>query len=536
MSMLQMSISAAVMIFIITVIRALAINRLPKKTFIVLWGIVLLRLLVPFSLPSPISVYSFANRQATIQISGTPIAYVLPGVQTAALPAAAPDAGISLWAWIWGIGSGICILYFAASYIRCRREFRTSQTVGNEFTAAWLAEHNCRRHVTIRQTGGITAPLTYGIFRPVILMPALTDWTDTEKLNYVLAHEYVHIRRFDGVTKLLFTAALCIHWFNPLVWVMYILANRDLELSCDEKVVRIFGETVKSAYALTLINMAEKSSGLTPLCNHFSKNAIEERIEAIMKIKKTTAFTFVIACTVVGVLGSTLATSAAAGSTSKVPSYIKEDTAVKEDISVSDNGSYAYKFLPAPELYEKYSAYGINISEDGKVLLYNGEKVKLFVDEYADAQAFYYDEEGTMSLAVERNTLGEITGVYTISEEDAQQYRKVFFEGDINSETHTDGTKWEQYLPYGISFSEEENILYYNGQKVRLFVDEKAGIFDTLWNDEDGTVDLSVVRDASGQITRLDTISKEKVQEYFDEAARYEQEVLERVKKLYPDD
>ena len=91
----------------------------------------------------------------------------------------------------------------------------------------------------------------------------------------------------------------------------------------------MFGETMKSAYALTLIDMEEKKSGLTPLCNHFSKNAIEERIEAIMKIKKTTVCSMIIACAVVAVVGSSFATSAAAAGIPDDFVYIKDRSQVR---------------------------------------------------------------------------------------------------------------------------------------------------------------------------------------------------------------
>ena len=141
-----------------------------------------------------------------------------------------------------------------------------------------------KRPILVRQSDRISAPLTYGIFRPVILMPKKMDWKNEKQLQYVLSHEYVHICRYDTVTKLIATLALCIHWFNPFVWVMYILFNRDIELACDESVIRQFGEKSKSAYSLMLINMEATKSGLLPFCNNFSKNAIEERITAVMKI------------------------------------------------------------------------------------------------------------------------------------------------------------------------------------------------------------------------------------------------------------
>ena len=92
-------------------------------------------------------------------------------------------------------------------------------------------------------------------------MPKKTDWTDETALRYVLEHEFVHIQRFDVLSKLLLIAAVCVHRFNPLVWVMYVLANRDLELSCDETVLRRFGGDVRAAYARVLIRMEAARGG-----------------------------------------------------------------------------------------------------------------------------------------------------------------------------------------------------------------------------------------------------------------------------------
>lgn len=103
-----------------------------------------------------------------------------------------------------------------------------------------------------------------------------TAWNSEETLHYLLAHELVHIKRFDIVTKIVLAVALCIHWFNPLVWVMYVLENRDIELSCDETVTQQFGENTRAVYAKVLISMEKTRSGFTPLCNNFSRNAIEE--------------------------------------------------------------------------------------------------------------------------------------------------------------------------------------------------------------------------------------------------------------------
>lgn len=182
--------------------------------------------------------------------------------------------------------------------------------VENEFVRQWLAEHPLRRKITIRQSGAVRSPLTFGILHPVILMPKKTNWEDGDALRYVLAHEFVHIRRFDAVTKLLLTVAVCLHWFNPLVWTMYTLANRDIELSCDEAVIRQFGRDTRAAYAMTLIRMEEVNSGFAPLGSYFSKNPMEERITAIMKMKKTTLTTLALAAVLVSGTATAFAASA----------------------------------------------------------------------------------------------------------------------------------------------------------------------------------------------------------------------------------
>ncbi len=144
-------------------------------------------------------------------------------------------------------------------------------------------------------------------------MPKKTNWEDKDALRYVLAHEFVHIRRFDAVTKLLLTAAVCLHWFNPLVWAMYTLANRDIELSCDEAVIRQFGRDTRAAYAMTLIRMEEVNSGFAPLGSYFSKNPMEERITAIMKMRKTTLTSLALAAVLISGTATAFAASAPAG-------------------------------------------------------------------------------------------------------------------------------------------------------------------------------------------------------------------------------
>ena len=105
-------------------------------------------------------------------------------------------------------------------------------------------------------------------------------------LTSVLTHEYIHIRRFDTAAKILLAAVLCVYWFHPMVWVMVMLANRDMELACDEGVLRTLGEKQRAGYALSLLDMEERKSRGFTLCSHFSRYAIEERTLSIMRYQK----------------------------------------------------------------------------------------------------------------------------------------------------------------------------------------------------------------------------------------------------------
>ena len=313
MSILQMSISAAILIPVIAVIRALSIHHLPKITFVALWGLVLLRLLIPFSIPLPFNIpiadraaalFTAEDSQALIQ--NTPAGasesrIIMDTVYATTVPAPSNSTPqISPVVIIWLTGMMICALFFLITHLRCRREYQTALPLENETVNEWLRVQRFKRPIQVRYSDRINAPMTCGIWKPVILFPKTTDWRDEARIRVVLTHEITHIKRFDIVWKWLLTAALCVHWFNPLVWVMYILLNRDIELSCDEKVVLTFGEKMKSSYALALIGLEENR--FSPLCNNFAKNAIEERITTIMKLKKPSVIGVIVAIALVSAL------------------------------------------------------------------------------------------------------------------------------------------------------------------------------------------------------------------------------------------
>ena len=320
MTLFEMTVSAGVIILIITVIRAIAIDRLPKRLFVTLWSVALLRLLVPVSIPFHFNMSFLAghstytsSHSAVLTHNGKLVHEVWLSEQP--FQSSSYYSSTDLWTVLWLIGTGLAVLLFALAYIWHFRRFRSAKTVDNAFINNWLASHPLRRTVSIRESDKVTAPLTYGIFRPVVIVPKETDWEDTDTLSYALFHEYTHIRRFDALLRLLLIAALCVHWFNPLVWVMYVLALRDIELSCDERVVRDFGFENRRAYALSLLKMEETRLYLNAFASGFSKNAAKKRLCAIMKLRKTNWLRTVVSVFLVTCVFAAFCTGAAASDT-----------------------------------------------------------------------------------------------------------------------------------------------------------------------------------------------------------------------------
>jgi len=267
---------------------------------------------------------------------------------------------------LWIIGMIGLALFFFITHFRCRREYEGAVPLENDYVNKWLREQKLWRTVKVCISDRITAPMTYGICKPIILFPLSTNFQDKFLLKCVLTHELTHIRRFDILSKWLLAAALCIHWFNPLVWVMYILANRDIEYACDEKVVWTFGGTIKSAYALMLIKLVERSSKFSPLYNNFARSAINERIRMIMKIKKMSAMRVMMAALLVSIMAvGAFVVNAQAPYESRgfnepyvhyYPIFVSMPEAPVQPFLLTDDGEIYVHYYPITTALHDYSA------------------------------------------------------------------------------------------------------------------------------------------------------------------------------------
>ena len=307
MNLIHMSLTACPLIGVILLCRLLFLHQLPKKTFKVLWFSALWLLLIPYVLPSRFSIYNLFSIQAAPPLV---VSYLPDTAQPTLSLSHYSDGWISPLEILWCIGCIATAVYFLRTHIQNRLKFIDSDKQEHPNLTLWFQENTIRRPMRIRFSHQISNPLTYGVFMPVILLPKTTDLDNEPQLRFILTHEYIHLCHFDAVLKAFLAIALCIHWFNPLVWIMFLTANRDIELSCDEGVIRTLGYSKKEAYAFLLINMSSAHASSAPNLIHFTNNALKERVVALIQMKKRRKFRTFLAILLLVMIFSVFATSA----------------------------------------------------------------------------------------------------------------------------------------------------------------------------------------------------------------------------------
>ena len=307
---LAAALGGSALIVLVLALRLALQNRLPRRLFPALWCIAAARLLLPLEIPTHLSVWNLLQKTPA---AGTTAAFAdalpFPALVSAAEPAAQTGAAqVSPILLIWLGGAALLGLYFAVGCVCMTRTFRASSAPQIP-CAALAAQFHLKRVPRIRVTKSRRAPLTFGVLRPTVLLPDDLP-AGSERFRLVLAHELAHIRRRDCLRKRLLTLCLCVYWWHPLVWVMVVLANRDMELACDEAVLCALGTDVKKVYALTLLDMAQRKTRPSPLCSGFVRGGAETRIRAILRFRRAPVWAGVCAAVVFLALGCALTTQA----------------------------------------------------------------------------------------------------------------------------------------------------------------------------------------------------------------------------------
>lgn len=310
----SMSLTASLVILAICGARLL-LRQAPKKFSYWLWAGAAFRLVCPFSFPAAFSLLALAPAAQTVAETGplTEVSY-LPG---AGLPAAAPGVGaadtalpqaagagqaLGLWevlGLVWLLGAAALLIGALVAYLRVK---------GQVATAVKFA-HN------VYECGAFRSPFVLGFFRPKIYIPF---GLEPRQREHVLCHESAHIQRRDYLIKPLGFLLLAIHWFNPLVWLAFHLMSRDMEMSCDEKVLSQLGEEARREYSLSLLSIGSRRRFPAPNPLAFGETGVKERVVNVMKFRRAKRWVTVAAA--VAVVAVTAACAANPAGESLLPS------------------------------------------------------------------------------------------------------------------------------------------------------------------------------------------------------------------------
>lgn len=496
-----MAVYGSVMILVILLVRALLKERMPGFVFPVLWGLALVRLLVPFSLSSPLSpriqmrnpfyeytydtgevtVYRGVANQAETVAEDKAISAdkaedigVVQEEETltqavigigAADYCYSPLGSFSAPDWRWLVPAVYVLGLLVTAAVLGYQKYRYSRKLRN----CLLVEHNETINGILREmdmgdvlvftNDEIASPLVCGLISPRILLPTRMDFENTELLRHILTHETVHIRRKDNWVKAVMLIALCLNWWNPLVWIMSKCLSSDLERACDAAVLKGYDGEGRKAYAMSLLAMAITGSRPTLLYSAFSKLEVEKRIKSILHYKKVSAFGLLFAVLFLTCGTVAFATAGTAPFDNGLSSYC-----------ASSNCRWGVRAFLTRDI-----ATGANARERaGYVILgilsadqSNNPKILEAQIKPALAEEFGV-EEGAFRLEISLCLDGE--------------------ERD------------REYETFGLVWDGEGN-LFYKGEQVRRCVDLKMHF---LHLDMDGgTVDLSVLRDECGFITSI---------------------------------
>lgn len=298
LKILNMSISAGWLVLAVILLRFL-LRKAPKWVGVLLWGIVGVRLLCPFSVESALSLVPSAETiSPEIMTDPSPtIQTGVPAINSAVNPvigqslAPAPGASanpLQIWipvlSCIWVTGVAVLLAYTAISYWRLHRKVAT----------AVLLRDN------IFQSEKVSSPFVLGMIRPKIY---LCFQMDGQKLEYVVAHEQAHIRRRDHWWKPLGFLLLTIHWFNPLMWLAYVLLCRDIESACDEKVIKELGNEQRADYSQALLacSVSRRMIAACPLA--FGETGVKKRVRSVLSYRKP-AFWIIVVSAIICVIAA----------------------------------------------------------------------------------------------------------------------------------------------------------------------------------------------------------------------------------------
>ena len=330
----RQSVAAGWVILALLVLRPL-LKKLPRAYVCLLWALAAVRLVLPIAVKSPVSLVPqrVANPTAFIPITPIPVTPAAAAQDAAQAAAPAAQSISALLPWLWLAGVAVMGLYAIVSYIRLLSRVQVSIRLGDRL---YISDN-------------VASPFILGIFRPKIYLPSEMDQAQA---RLVLAHERSHLRRGDHLWKPLGYALLCLHWFNPLCWVAYLLLCRDIEQACDEAVVKDMAPQDKKAYSSALLECSLPRSAISVCPLAFGEVGVKQRIRGILNYRKPKLWALAVSGLVCVTLAACFLTDPVKGEsgTADSPQILSEaipleiDGAPSDTIMVFPQGAAVYDF------------------------------------------------------------------------------------------------------------------------------------------------------------------------------------------------
>lgn len=508
LQVINMSFTSSFVIIFVLILR-LILKKAPKIFSYALWSVVLFRLICPISFESLFSILPVNTAiistdtlySETPQIS-TGLTY-LDNISNQILPVPYIGASVNplqVWTFIgeavWILGIIILACYSVISLLRLRYKLIGSVRLRDNI---FLADH-------------IVTPFVIGIIHPKIYLPSTLS---KQEENYIILHEQTHIKRFDYLVKIVAFVVLCVHWFNPFVWAAFIFTVKDMEMSCDESVIKQLGTDICGEYSASLLRLAtgRKIIAGTPLT--FGEGDTKGRIKNVMKYKKPAFGVTIAALIIVFTFCSALALN---------PKHISKQWA--ENLRVNDVEKIELVVMPSNENEEyrlfdrsEFPAIVSLINESrGRYLsnheLISGKKVTYYI---------------TTNDGV-RHEFSNIGNTYLIIDGDFYDagYNWLSSWGNKKGNTMMPHTFWaapnwnnlrdkrkeysfifQEYIQYGLEYRISSNRLYFNGDLVRYFEDIESENYYKRWPMTDGDIDVYAVRNSSGKLVGIEPFTKD---------------------------
>jgi len=466
LTILNMSISASWIVLAVLLLRVL-LKKAPKWITVLLWGIVAIRLICPFSIESVMSLIpspETINREILVEQAPVinPSTPVIDGVENPVIngtdipvigepitpvpdttPVNSVQTVITVLSYVWLAGMTGMLAYAVISY------FRVKAKIG---TAVRLRDH-------IFQSESVVSPFVLGLIKPKIYLPFCMDGQDME---YVIAHENAHIRRKDHWWKPIGFLILTLHWFNPLLWLGYVLLCRDIELACDEKVVKELDFQQKADYSQALLNCSVNRRIIAACPLAFGEVGIKERVKSVLNYKKP-AFWIIVVAIIASIV---TAVCFLTDPVDKKPDDATQQTDPSTSTESTDPSDTTDKKTPTTDAY---NAFLDGYVTDTSVLYFtkdidNNGTDELFIHENTAFEVYTYD--GTVKKV---GTHDFVTGTLKIYHTMDPKYPGIVYLTDGGGKNHfgyitlTDGALSVRQTfddDYGMVSGKKEDVFY----------------------------------------------------------------------------